>query len=624
MDSISNFVSDIGHRISDIVHGEDHEQHFQHEQDTKEDHSHNPLLDDEEVEDAAIEASRQEYSSIKPSAQFKCGPVLRYQDVDVNQRHWVGSVLVVTEQRDHLPRLVLRDPTKSQLGYVSARHLDSWQGNHFYRYDIRLSLLNHREKNIEYWFETENGRQVHNPQKWNFFVPALDEGFNWAFYSCNGFTSDVEGELLEVGPNPLWDDLLSAHDQKPFHAMIGGGDQIYNDDVLATPEMVEWLSKDEKERQQTEFTSEKKYAVEKFYFEHYTSHFSSNVYSQALSLIPSVNCWDDHDILDGYGSYPVDYQLCPVMQGIGAAAAKFYLLFQQHANPNTTVRAGLTTSSSGKGWSCVTHFGKRTLVLLPDTRSERSKETILSNETYEMLNRQVREQLLPTTRHLVVVLGTPLVYPALTLFEDALETMGDSLSREGVLGKIFGKCKAFQNVLGQFGPELLDDLVDSWACNIHTEEKKKFVELLQAIAVSRNVRVTFVGGDVHVGGAGRLFGTNNADVLRDPYHMTQIVSSAIVNGPPPGSVISALHQSAKTYPLNDYTSEQMTDIFNMDVTGDILEHKKLLNRRNWCEVRELVSGQELEFTIRVENHDHVGTKKYPIRVERLESAKREQ
>jgi hypothetical protein len=189
-------------------------------------------------------------------------------------------------------------------------------------------------------------------------------------------------------------------------------------------------------------------------------------------------------------------------------------------------------------------------MVLPDTRSERSKEMILSNETYEMLETEIRSKLLPTTKHLVIVLGTPLVYPALKFFEDALEKLGDKLSRGSVIGKVFGKCKAFENVLGQFGPELLDDLVstssfivifgcccysglfemseyenrlfllthtsplahhvslvfhfcshfisqvDSWACTVHTEEKRRMVEMLQAIAVERSVRVTFVGGDV--------------------------------------------------------------------------------------------------------------------------------
>jgi hypothetical protein len=137
------------------------------------------------------------------------------------------------------------------------------------------------------------------------------------------------------------------------------------------------------------------------------------------------------------------------------------LLFQQHANANTTHHAGLQTSASGKGWNCITHLGKRTLMVLPDTRSERSKEMILSNETYEMLAIEIQTKLLPTTKHLIIVLGTPLVYPALKFFEDALGKLGDKLSRGSVIGKIFGKCKAFENVLGQFGPELLDDLVST-------------------------------------------------------------------------------------------------------------------------------------------------------------------
>ncbi|KAF9305337.1 hypothetical protein BGZ74_010555 [Mortierella antarctica] len=628
MDAIGNFVNDIGHRISDLISGEDHENHVQNLQvtDTKYDDEEgpNPLLEEEvDVEDLPIEAAKQEYANIKPSAQFKMGPILRFQDIQVEQRRWVGSALIVTDRRDP-PRLVLRDPTKSQVGFSRAQLLDSWEGNNFYRYDIQLTMLSRREKNIVYWFETENGRRVSEPQTWNFFVPALDEAHNWAFYSCNGFTSDVEDpETNFKGANPLWDDLLAAHDAKPFHTMIGGGDQIYNDDVLATPEMKAYLELSKDERLATQWTNEYKYATEKYYFDHYVQHFTTGTYSQALSLIPSVNTWDDHDIFDGYGSYTEDYQLSTVFQGLGAAASRFYLLFQQHSSFQTTRKAGLLTSETGKGWNTVAHFGKRTLVVLPDTRSERSRETIVSNETYAYLDREIRQQMLPTTRHIIVVLGTPIVYPALTLVEDALDAAGGSLSRSSVLGKIFGKCKAFDNVLGQFGPELLDDMVDSWACNIHTEEKKKFIELLQEIAKQRGVRVTFIAGDVHVGGAGRLFSTDSTgDRLRDSNDMVQIVSSAIVNGPPPAAVIKALHRAAKTYPLNDFTSEQMTEIFNQDVNGEDLEHKMLLNRRNWCEVREL-SGMELEFTIRVENEDHSGTKKYPILVNRLEVEARE-
>jgi hypothetical protein len=36
--------------------------------------------------------------------------------------------------------------------------------------------------------------------------------------------------MLEAGP-VLWNNVLELHAKRPFHCMIGGGDQIYNDGV---------------------------------------------------------------------------------------------------------------------------------------------------------------------------------------------------------------------------------------------------------------------------------------------------------------------------------------------------------------------------------------------------------
>lgn len=102
-----------------------------------------------------------------------------------------------------------------------------------------------------------------------------------------------------------------------------------------------------------------------------------------------------------------------------------------------------------------------------------------------------------------------------------------------------------------------------------------------------------------------------------------LLTPSINSGPPPGGVITALHATSKTYALNEYTSEQMTEIFDKDVDGTPLDNKKLLNRRNWCSVREYHEKSQLKFTIRVENIDHVGTQKYPIFVEPLTVAPRE-
>ena len=38
--------------------------------------------------------------------------------------------------------------------------------------------------------------------------------------------------------------------------------------------------------------------------------------STAMSSIPNVMMWDDHDIFDGFGSYDKELQTCPVFKVI--------------------------------------------------------------------------------------------------------------------------------------------------------------------------------------------------------------------------------------------------------------------------------------------------------------------
>jgi hypothetical protein len=57
---------------------------------------------------------------------------------------------------------------------------------------------------------------------------------NLAAHSCNGFSAGVNedefrGPGFESGYDPLWVDLLRRHKDRPFHALVGGGDQLYCD-----------------------------------------------------------------------------------------------------------------------------------------------------------------------------------------------------------------------------------------------------------------------------------------------------------------------------------------------------------------------------------------------------------
>lgn len=74
--------------------------------------------------------------------------------------------------------------------------------------------------------------------RYQFHVPGVGQKWHWGFYSCNGF-HDPKDEFEMGGIQPLWRDVLHNHTQDPFHLMVGGGDQLYNDDVWNLPALVQ-------------------------------------------------------------------------------------------------------------------------------------------------------------------------------------------------------------------------------------------------------------------------------------------------------------------------------------------------------------------------------------------------
>lgn len=106
--------------------------------------------------------------------------------------------------------------------------------------------------------------------------------------------------------------------------------------------------------------------------------------------------------------------------------------------------------------------------------------------------------------------------------------------------------------------ELLDDLNDHWCASSHKKERNWLVEEFQRLAVDSRVRVSFVSGDVHAASISKFHTTKkHVEPPKDPKYMlqvridpwrfgertlippflVQIVSSAIVNTPPPNAVI---------------------------------------------------------------------------------------
>ncbi|TEB18417.1 hypothetical protein FA13DRAFT_1648915 [Coprinellus micaceus] len=106
---------------------------------------------------------------------------------------------------------------------------------------------------------------------------------------CNGFSQgvnpdDFRGPGFKSGYDPVWMDLLSKHVEKPFHVLVGGGDQLYCDGMMREHEMQEWVSKMKPEDKKTfPLTPEIETCIDRYLFNHYCQHFRSGAFARANS-----------------------------------------------------------------------------------------------------------------------------------------------------------------------------------------------------------------------------------------------------------------------------------------------------------------------------------------------------
>lgn len=93
---------------------------------------------------------------------------------------------------------------------------------------------------------------------------------------------------------------------------------------------------------------------------------------------------------------------------------------------------------------------------------------------------------------------------------------------------------------------------------------------MQAIAAEYSVRVTILGGDVHLAALGRFYANpkSKVPVEEDHRYMANVVSSAIVNKPPPQAVANLLARRNKIHHLDAETDETMLNLFNKDPGTD--------------------------------------------------------
>ncbi|KAI5273272.1 hypothetical protein E4T47_03448 [Aureobasidium subglaciale] len=473
--------------------------------------------------------------------------------------------------------------------------------------EVKAACL-HRERGVTFWrfsLEIELGlKQARVAYRINqgpaigFWVPGRGQSMNMMFHSCNGFSLSVNSNEF-TGPDPLWRDVLNKHSSRPFHVMLGGGDQIYNDAAMRdTTYFKEWLqTKNPEHKHRADFSEEMQDELETFYLDRYSMWFSQGLFGMANSQIPMVNIWDDHDIIDGYGSYPHHFMSTRVFTGLGAVAFKYYMLFQHQSVVSETQRdepSWILGASPGPyinelSRSVFMFLGRRVALLGLDCRTERMRGEVLSQQSYDIIFNRCRSEIVKgETKHLIVLLGVPIAYPRLNFLENILTSRVmdpiKALGRTGLLGGFINKFDG--------GVEILDDLDDHWTAKHHKPERNWFIQELQELAASKSVRITILGGDVHLAAVGQFYTKKKLGVPKDRDHryMPNVVSSAIVNTPPPNIMGDVLNKRNKIHHLDAETDEDMIPIFEHDVNGKARNNLHLLPRRNFCSIREYIPG----------------------------------
>ena len=106
---------------------------------------------------------------------------------------------------------------------------------------------------------------------------------------CNGFSAgvnpdDFRGPGFQSGFDPVWVDLLQKHAAEPFHVLVGGGDQLYCDALVREPEMQDWVTtKAPDKKKHFPLSDEMRFAIDRFYFNHYCQVFRSGAFARANS-----------------------------------------------------------------------------------------------------------------------------------------------------------------------------------------------------------------------------------------------------------------------------------------------------------------------------------------------------
>ena len=326
--------------------------------------------------------------------------------------------------------------------------------------------------------------------------PVPGETLRIAFTACNGRETDKPGDE-DPERNANWRQLLAEHRESPFHLLLQGGDQLYADGVWeAVPVLARWRKAgDPPHIQPDQATVE---AIRDHYFRLYHWLWGQSDLAPVLARIPSLMMWDDHDLVDGWGSHIPELQNAPIFQAVGEAARAHFALFQQALGPDEL--------PAGFGGDAPDHFGQAHRLgsvglVVPDLRSQRTNRQVMNEHGWSWLGEQLTD--ITDCKQLLLLSTVPLLNIDLSMAERALVAIpGEQLYQ--------------------------DDLRDQWRSYAHRHEWCRLSRWLLSLADTGATSVAVLSGEIHLGAWGTLERGNTI--------IQQFTASGMVHPPPPAAL----------------------------------------------------------------------------------------
>jgi hypothetical protein len=330
-----------------------------------------------------------------------------------------------------------------------------------------------------------------------FAVRANVEGdLRVAYVSCNG-QEHGDTDRPSEDRNTMWARLAASHRESPFHLLLQGGDQLYADEAArAHPLTAAWRDGETVPADiAPDAMAEIAETLDRAYFERYLHAFGQPETARLLAEVPSLAIWDDHDIVDGWGSLPAERLDTPLGRLVFETARAHFLLFQRGLDP-AEVEGAATLS-----W----HVSLPGLdILAPDLRSERRPDRVLGPEGWRHLRRGLDASM---SERILLLSSVPALGPRLSWIE-------------ALMGVIPGLQK------------YEDDLRDQWQSHAHRAEWRALLSAIAARHGRGDARVTVLSGEIHL--------ATRAEMAHEAGPIHQLVASGVAHPAPPRLYARAL------------------------------------------------------------------------------------